>query len=432
MKIVISTDLYYPMINGVAVFSRNLASGLQKRGHEVIVLAPSISGEFEIEKDPEGGFTIIRLSSVRMPFYPDQINEVPEAKEIFGKKIPRIAYRNGLHVSFYPYYEIKRELDAFQPDLIHDQTPGPVALAVFRYAKRRNIPLVATGHAYPDNFTSQIKLPVMAKKPIDSVVRAYFASFLKKSEYATMPTELAIADLIPQNRKDFRVPVEALSNGIDFSRFSPSKAKPEIYAKYGIPKNKPTVLYIGRVDPEKSLSVLVLAFSQVLKKIPEAQLVIVGDGSDKQKLEKLSRELCIDDHVIFTGRVVGDDLPQLYKIGTVFGISSTTETQSIVLMEAMASGLPAVAVKAGAIGELVKNNKNGFLCDPGDSDAIAKGIAKILKNPDLRKAMSKESLSLIKKHDINYTLTRMEEIYQTVLLDRKNSSSTEATSSGRS
>lgn len=415
MKIVISTDLYYPMINGVAVFSRNLAAGLTKRGHQVIVLAPSITGDFSAEKDPEYGFTTLRLSSVRMPFYPDQIEKIPEAKEIFGKKIPRIAYKNGLHVSFYPYPEIKRELDAFQPDLIHDQTPGPVALAVFRYAKRRNIPLVATGHAYPDNFTSQIKLPTMAKKPIDSVVRTYFASFLKKSEYATMPTELAIADLIPKNRKKFKVPVEALSNGIDFSRFSPGKAKPEIYTKYNIPKNRPTVLYIGRVDPEKSLSVLVQAFSLTLKKIPEAQLVIVGDGSDKQKLEQLSRELNIDNHVIFTGRVVGDDLPELYKIGTVFGISSTTETQSIVLMEAMASGLPAVAVKAGAIGELVKNAKNGYLCEPSDDKAIARGLTKILESKDLQKSMSKMSIKLIKKHDINYTLTRMEQIYQAVL-----------------
>ncbi|MDR3297904.1 MAG: glycosyltransferase [Candidatus Nomurabacteria bacterium] len=415
MKIVISTDLYYPMINGVAVFSRNLATGLQKRGHRVIVLAPSITGEFSVEKDPEGGFTIIRLSSVRMPFYPDQISKIPEAIEIFGKKIPRIAYRNGLHVSFYPYPEIKRELDAFRPDLIHDQTPGPVALAVFRYAKRRNIPLVATGHAYPDNFTSQIKLPVLAKKPIDVAVRAYFASFLKKSEYATMPTELAIADLLPKDRKSFNVPVEALSNGIDLSRFSPGKAPENIHKKYHIPKNKPTIIYIGRVDPEKSLSVLVEAFSQVHQAIPEAQLVIVGDGSDKHKLETQSKDLGIEKHVIFTGRVVGNDLPNLYKIGTVFGISSTTETQSIVLMEAMASGLPAVAVKAGAIGELVKNSKNGYLCEPGDPFTMAKKFTKILSDPELRQKMSEDSLNRIKKHDIDHTLTRIEQIYSAVL-----------------
>jgi glycosyltransferase involved in cell wall biosynthesis len=414
MKIVISTDLYYPMINGVAVFSRNLATGLTKRGHDVIVLAPSITGKHSVEKD-EGGFRVIRLTSIRMPFYPDQINEIPEAIEIFGKKIPRIAYRNGLHVSFYPDFEIKKALDRFQPDLIHDQTPGPVALAVYRYARHHGTPLVATGHAYPDNFTGQLKLPPTVKKPLDAAVRTYFASFLKKSEYATMPTELAIADLIPKNRKKFHVPIEALSNGIDLSRFSPSKASPEIYKKYNIAQKKPTVLYIGRIDPEKSLHVLITAFSKVLKKLPNAQLVLVGDGSDKQKLENLTDELGISNSVIFTGRVVGDDLPQLYKVGQVFGISSTTETQSIVLMEAMASGLPAVAVKAGAIGELVRNNQNGYLCTPNNSTAMARCLIKILSDKTLAKQMGKVSLRLIKTHDLNYTLSRIEQIYQAVL-----------------
>lgn len=117
MKIAISTDIYYPMINGVAVFSRNLAAGLSKRGHQVMVLAPSTDGKFKIEKDPEHNFLIARLSSTRIHVYPDQINKVPEAKKILGVKLPKMFYKNGLNVSLNPYTEIRQVLDDFAPDI---------------------------------------------------------------------------------------------------------------------------------------------------------------------------------------------------------------------------------------------------------------------------------------------------------------------------
>ncbi len=421
MKIVISTDIYYPMINGVAVFSRNLAAGLKKRGHKVMVLAPSIDGKFKVEKDEEYGFTVVRLKSRKIHVYPDQINKVPEAKKLAGLKLPKVYYKNGLNVSLNCYKTIKRVLDDFQPDIIHDQTPGPVALAVFRYAKKNDIPLVSTDHAYPDNLTQQLKLPRAAKKPINSMMNKYFVSFLKRSEYATMPTEQAVADLIPQKRKPFKVPVEALSNGIDLSRFAKGKANPEIYEEYNIPKTKPIVLYVGRVDPEKSLDILMSAFIKAHDSIPDAHLVVVGDGTARPKLEAQIEKAGLGSNAHFLGRVIGDNLPQLYRTGTVFAITSKTETQSIVLMEAMASGLPCVAVDAGAIHELVKTNKNGYLCEADDIDAVASSLVKILADKDRRARMSDESIKRAAKHDISHTLTRMEEIYQQVLDNRARS-----------
>ncbi len=414
MKIAISTDLYYPMINGVAQFTRNLAAGLHQRGHDVVVLAPSLTGDYEIERDKEYGFRVVRLSSHKIYFYPDQINDIPEAKQFLGVKMPQLLYRNGLHASLNSGNEIKHFLDGFEPDIIHDQTPGPLALSIFRYAKKRGIPLVSTDHAYPDNLTQQLHLPRFAKKPINVVMNKYFVSFLKRSEYGTMPTEQAVSDLLPR-RKKFKVPVEALSNGIDLSRFTPGKAPAEIYEKYNIPKTKPIVLYVGRVDPEKSLEVLIKAFNLVLIKNPEAHLVIVGDGASRNDLEKLAEKLGIEKHTHFLGRVVGDDLPMLYRTGKVFAITSKTETQSIVVMEAMASGLPVVAVQAGAIPELVKNGKTGYLCQPDDPTAVSRSISRLLKNDSLRQKCSKTALKNIQKHDIAYTLTRFEEIYKDVV-----------------
>jgi glycosyltransferase involved in cell wall biosynthesis len=247
----------------------------------------------------------------------------------------------------------------------------------------------------------------------------YFVSFLKRSEYATMPTEQAVADCIPQKRKPFKVPVEALSNGIDLSRFAKGRANKEIYDEYNIPKTKPIVLYVGRVDPEKSLNILMDAFIKAHKQVPDAHLVVVGDGTARPKLEAQIEKAGLSNQAHFLGRVIGDSLPQLYRTGTVFAITSKTETQSIVLMEAMASGLPCVAVDAGAIHELVKTNKNGYLCKADDVNAVANGLVKILTDKERQKKMSDESVKRAAKHDISHTLTRMEEIYNQVLDNRE-------------
>jgi glycosyltransferase involved in cell wall biosynthesis len=383
-------------------------------------LAPSLTGDYEIERDKEFGFRVVRLSSHKIYFYPDQINDIPEAKQFLGVKMPQLLYRNGLHASLNSGNEIKHFLDGFEPDIIHDQTPGPLALSIFRYAKKRGIPLVSTDHAYPDNLTQQLHLPRFAKKPINVVMNKYFVSFLKRSEYGTMPTEQAVSDLLPKRRKKFKVPVEALSNGIDLSRFTPGKAPAEIYERYDIPKTKPIVLYVGRVDPEKSLEVLVKAFNLVLTKNPEAHRVVVGDGASRNELEKLAEKLGIEKRTHFLGRVIGKDLPMLYRTGKVFAITSKTETQSIVVMEAMATGLPVVAVQAGAIPELVKNGKTGYLCQPDDPTAVSRSLLRILKNDALSQKFSKTALKNIQKHDIAYTLTRFEEIYKDVV-ERYNS-----------
>ncbi len=268
MKVVIASDFYVPMINGVAMFSYNLARGLVGDGHEVLVLTPSLDGNFIDHR--EDGVRVARLSSAKIPVYPDQIGEVGDEEKVLG------FYKNGLNVSMAPYGEIKKLLDRFKPDVIHNQMPGPIGLAVMRWAKRRRVPVVSTGHAYPDNLTGQLKYLKLIKKPTDAVVRRYFLSFLQRANYATIPTKLAMDDLLPKG--GIKTPTEVVSNGIDLSRFKAGKVPSGFYTKYGLPRDGVVVGYVGRVDPEKSLSVLVRAFSEVLGRVPEAVLVVVGDG----------------------------------------------------------------------------------------------------------------------------------------------------------
>lgn len=409
MRIAITSDLYYPMTNGVAVFAHNLAKGLAKRGHEVMVLCPSFTGKpHRVKRD---GVTTVYLRSIRFPFYPDQINKVPDGKEFLGLPLPRLAYRHGLWVTVDPYPEIRRALDKFRPDVIHNQTAEMVAIAVRRYAKKYDVPLVSTGHAYPDNMTSQLKILKPIKKPLDAVLRTYMASFLKHSEYATMPTEMAIDDLVPKKRKRFDVTVEPLSNGVDLSKFGPKKAPARIYKKYRIPTDVPVVLYVGRVDPEKSIDQVVTAFAEVAEAEPKAVLVIVGDGTDRRHLVDLVQALGIEQSVRFLGRVMPPDVMEVYRTGTLFATASKTETQGIVLIEAAATGLPLVAVGAGAVRELCRHKQNGILCAPDDAAEMADAMLHIIQNPDLREKYSAGSLEVAQCHDLNRTLQRFEEIY---------------------
>ncbi len=414
MKIVIASDIYYPMTNGVAVFAHNLANGLAKAGHEVLVICPSFNGKFHIEEDHVTGIKTAYLKSARFPLYPDQINEVSEKRTIFGLPMPRLIYKNGIWWSVNPWQEVEEILDEFQPDVIHLQTAETIALAIMRYVKKNNVALVSTGHAYPDNITGQFKIfkPKIIKKTADVALRAYMSSFLKHAEYATMPTEMAIGDLIPENRKHFNVTIEALSNGVDLTEFYPASPDEKVLLKYGLEPKKKRIVYIGRVDPEKSILRTILAFKEVLKIKPELEFVIVGDGIDLERLKKKVVDFEIEKSVKFLGKILLPDLVEIYRSGELFVTASETETQAIVLIEAAATGLPLVAVNAGAVGELCKTGINGELCQARDIAGMAKAILKILNDEKLHKKYSLGSIEISKKHDLKRTLARFEEIYR--------------------
>lgn len=417
MKIAITSDIYYPMTNGVAVFAHNLAHGLAKEGHDVMVICPSFKrfGRAYKEVDKKTGVKTVHLKSIRFPFYPDQINKVPDKREILGLPMPRLVYKHGIWFPLTPYDELEEALNNFQPDVIHLQTAETIAIATRRYAKKYAVPLVSTGHAYPDNVTGQFKMLKPVKKPVDAALRTYMASFLKHAEYATMPTEMAINDLVPKNRKRFKVPVEALSNGVNLDQFKPGEPRPKVLKKYHLDPKLPRILYVGRVDPEKSIDITLRAFAKVLTKVGNAEFTIVGDGTALSELKTLARELNIEDHVRFTGRVYLPELLSLYQASTIFATASETETQGIVLIEAAAVGLPLVAVDAGAVKELCQHHKNGFLCRPADISGLAKAMAKLLSDHKLAQEYSKNSLKIAEQHDLRHTLERFEEIYQTAI-----------------
>ena len=404
MRIAIATAVYYPQINGVAMFSYNLAIGLAARGHEVIVLCPSQTGKQHTKT--VNGVKVCYLKSMQLKLYPDQIHDTAKGRKIF--------YEHGFRVSVFPGKEIDEVLKGFGPDVVHVQVSDPIGLAVVKWARRAGIPVVTTEHNQPEVLTDPIHLPGIVKGIANKVLASYFRNRQKKSDFATMPTKQAIDGLFFATGQKLDVPVAAVSNGVDLSRFKPGVATKSIYKKYNLKQDVQTVLYIGRVDPEKKVGVVVEAFLQA--EVPGAQLVIVGDGVDKARLE---RKYSSHTAVKFLGRVVGDDLRELYKVGTVFATASEIETQGIVLIEAAACGLPLIAVDAGAVAEVCVDGENGYLCEPGSSAEIASAMRKILLDEKLRAKFSKKSIEIAKEHDFETTLDRFINIYQRVIDNKK-------------
>ena len=446
MRIAIATAVYYPMINGVAVFSRNLATGLASRDHEVLVICPSQTGRNYTEV--QDGVRVCYLKSVQARVYPDQIHEVPKKRKLF--------YKHSLRVSVFPKREIARVLDDFSPEVVHVQVSDPVGLSVVGYARKHHIPVVTTEHNQPEVLTESFHMPKIIRKPINAALSAYFRNRQSKSDFVTMPTKQAITNLIYARGKEFPVPVAAVSNGVDLSHFKPGKASPVMYRKYGVATDRPIVLSVGRIDPEKKVGVVLEAFKLVLEQVPDALLLVVGDGVDLARLRKLAVKLGINQSVKFLGKVMAPDLYEIYKMGTVFATASEIETQGIVLIEAAASGLPLVAVNAGAVNEICVDGENGFLIELDKKKAksgrrsaksinagsksmisgsesmisdgasmisdeqgmIAEALSMILKDKKLCERFSVNSVKLAHEHDFEKTLDQFINIYNKVLNDK--------------
>ena len=418
MRIVIATAVYHPMINGVAVFAHNLAMGLVARGNEVVVICPSRTGKNYVLM--EDGVEVHYLRSVQVKVYPDQIHDVPEKKSILGVKLPTL-YRHGFRVSVFPAIEVRKILDDFLPDVVHVQVSDPIGLSVVSYARKNGIPVVTTEHNQPEVLTEPLRVPKLVKKPVDALLSAYFVNRQSKSDFVTMPTKKAIYKLL--DGKDIEVPVAAVSNGVDLSAFHPGRVSREFCEKYGVPFGRPVVLYVGRVDPEKSVGSVIEAFASAHERVPSAVLVIVGDGVDKIRLMDLVVERPeLVDSVFFAGRVTPPDLYEFYQLGDVFATASEIETQGIVLVEAAASGLPLIAVDKGAVSEICVDGENGFLCEPGDVAGIAEAMVRVLSDDVLRKKYSKRSVEIASEHDFEKTLDKFINIYKRVIKIKKSNS----------
>lgn len=383
MRILIGSESFYPNVSGVSVTTLNLATYLVDKGHEVAVVAPS-PHRHNYREQFRKGFVVWHIASMRNPF------------------------RKDLRTTVYPWRQIRAVLGSWCPSVVHLQDPAPISLTLQRAAKAQDLPIVVSHHFTLDYVLTYLDF----LKPVHPILlkgmTSAFISFYNSSQHVICPSETQKAELLAAG---LRTPVTAVSNGVNLSRFFASEHSEAIHKMFQLP-DVPLVLYVGRIDPDKSIETLIDAIPLILSQ-HSAHFVLCGGGKQVSHFKRMVEKLGIGNHVTFVGPFDYQSpyLPQIYRAGSCFVIPSRIETQSIVTLEAMASGLPIVAADAGALPELVSNGDNGFLFDPGDPPDLARYICRVLDDTELRKRMGKRSVERAVRHEINTSLQQIEEIY---------------------
>jgi glycosyltransferase involved in cell wall biosynthesis len=289
-----------------------------------------------------------------------------------------------------------------RPDVIHVHHPFPISLAALTAGRVHRVPVVATNHTIPECTLFGLR-GSLTYRPAMIALGLHIRMALTIAQAVTTPTETAarlLRDL------GFRKPILAISNGVDTTRFRPDPLRVTA-------ESVPIVLYTGRLDDDKDMDTFIRAIPYVLKRV-QARFRIGGEGTDRARLERLVASMGLSEHVQFTGYVKDDDLPAVYDSAAVYAISSRVELQSISTLEAMASGLPIVAVNAGALPEIVRSGVNGFLVPPGDSEAFGNAIASFLTDEAERVKKGAASRRIAEQHSHIEMVSQYERLFQSV------------------
>jgi glycosyltransferase involved in cell wall biosynthesis len=409
MRIALVCQSYPPMISGAAIVVRRLAEGLAARGHHVLVLTASERGGW-----PSGpAYTTVSQSSL------------PAGSKL---RVARLSswpnpFRVGQRAVLFPGTAVQAELRAFQPDLIHSHDPTSLGLAAILAARALHRPLVLTLHQLPWFVAASLPRGLSAlARPFESLLWDYYRWLARQAQRLITPSR-TIAELVAARGAGQPV---AISNGVEIERYTPAPAAPDegeqLRRQYGLHPTLPVILHVGRLDADKRADLALQAAALALKAVP-AQIVIVGDGTQRAALERQAADWGVAPVTRFTGYVAGltaksDDLPGLYRLASVFVTASEVEIQSSVALEAAASGVPVVAVRAGSMAEYVIDGRTGYLAPPRNVRALAERLVDLLQRPEHARRLGAAGRALAEQHAPALTLDAHEQLYRELLETR--------------
>ena len=339
LKIAIVTETWPPEINGVAMSLMQLCKGLQKQGHKILLIRPKQKHqcvEFLPNKE-------CLVTAQAVPKYPDMRFGWPQ------------------------YLKVSQALAAFTPDVVHIVTEGPLGFTALHAAKVKRIPVSSGFHSPFQEFSRFFDLAFLVKP-----IQRYLKWFHNNTQLTCVPsvdTERAL--------REFGVtcPLHVVGRGVDVEKFSATHRSEQVRKAWAVDNETRVLLYVGRLSPEKEIHVLIDAYLAMRKQAQNVKLVIVGDGPDRGRLEKIPGA----EQVLFTGSLSGVHLAQAYASADVFVFASQVETFGNVVLEAMASGLPVVAYNYASMQLYIKHQQTGWVCPLGATDQF---IQHILQLPD--------------------------------------------------
>lgn len=364
MRIAILLWRFLPKyVAGVEIATYNIAKYLSKRGHEVHVITSSESGI---------------LNQDQQNFY---IHLIKRGKVRFIRYIPFLI-------------RILLVLRKIKPDIIHAQTIG-MGVVGFLAKKFFKIPYVVYGRG------SEVYFSWLFKNQISRLV-------LRHADAVVALTE----DMKKSLQRFCNREIYIIPNGIELDRFINLPKKEETLSRIGINDQENIILFVGRLCYVKGVEYLIRAMNIIVnKKNKKVKLIIIGDGEERQNLEKLTKELNLGNNVIFLGKIPNEKIAEFMASSDVFVLPSLSEGFPSVILEAMACGLPIVATNVGGIPYVVNEEENGFLVMPKDSEQIAEKILFLLENKNISEEISKKNKEMIKKYDLNNIIQELEKVY---------------------
>ena len=407
MKIAMFTDAYSPRINGVTVSVHSYALELSKLGHKVAIVCLEYT-----EEQQRNSFFDEKKSDSSFPF---KIIRIPSQWIIWSDE-DRFA-------RFDCWRYLKKQVDAFGPDLVHGNGEWSIGYLGAMYARHRHLPFVYTFHTmwedYIANYTSFIT-SLIPDKGLRFAGRTLVKFYLKRANLIIAPTK-HIAQVV--ERYGIDRPMHILPTGIPdnkFGKYSIFRAQAmqrTLSRKFPAMRNRKILLYVGRVAYEKNLAFLFDVLQKVQEIEPKACLLMVGGGPYLEELKEKAKELQIEKSVCFTGYVPSKDVIYLYRMSQVFVFPSKTDTQGLVTIESMMAGLPVVAIGELGTVDVMQGNHGGFMVGDDVNEFSQKVIA-LLKNPKLRKKKSDEGKEWSRLWKISSLTPELIKCYEKVLEEK--------------
>lgn len=380
LKILLTTDAYFPMINGVSLSTRNLYEELTKMGHQVRIMTLSQSLKDIKEED------IYYLKSFKTSIYP-------------GARI-KVPFLNGM----------VKDIINWKPEIIHSQTEFSTMVTAKIIRKELCIPQVHTYHTLYEDYLHYILGGKIIKKST--------ACKITKALLNTFDGVIAPTEKVKEVLKNYEVevPLYVVPTGIKIDKFNEPltyKTKEEVYKRYNLHDSDIIIGYVGRIAKEKNLQEII-EFSKSLQN-PSIKLMVVGGGPYLQEIKRLCLEY--SSNVIFTGMIPQNEIHNYYKLCKVFLTASTSETQGLTYIEALASGCPVVCREDKAASSIIKDNVNGYMYN--NEDEFIRCIEKIIYHEDTYNRLSRNAVLSSKDFSSYKFALNILKIYEEIIIKNK-------------
>ncbi len=357
MNILQISDVYFPRINGVSTSIQTFREEFHKLGHEVTLIAPSYTN------DEERHDKLLRIPSRAIPFDPED--------RLFSRKYAR---------------ELTETLRSRQFDIIHIETPFIAHYEGLRLAKALHLPTIETYHTHFEEYFYHY-LPFLPKTALKLAARTFNYRQCNAVDAIIVPSQ-AMLDIL--NEYGVSTPMQIIPTGMDEQFFTQGDGT-AFRDKHQIPVDRPVLMHVGRAAHEKNIDFLLHMVARLRNDIPDILLVIAGEGPALNHLKQLGRTLNLDQHVNFVGYLDRKtELLDCYAAGDIFVFASRTETQGLVLLEAMAQNVPVVSTARLGTVDILSPEKGALIAEETTEDFCEK-VMRLLKDKDLYNKKKRET-----------------------------------------